>query len=125
MMMAEHDIGDAVARLEQVFEDKLRLRRGGFEQRARQARRMLPRGLRADLARVIEAWRMVGHPKQARVLDGPEVLRSAERIETHLKRLDLADRRKGRLLALLASLMFDALLVIAVVLGLLVWRGFV
>lgn len=124
MMMAEQDIGGVIARLEQVFEDKLKLRRGAFDARAARARRSLPRTLRSDLENVLEARRMVGHPKQARLVDGAAVERSAERIETHLRALDLSERRKSARLGLLASLMIDALVVGAVVLGLLIWRGF-
>ncbi|WP_170134551.1 hypothetical protein [Salipiger aestuarii] len=123
--MAEQDIGGVIARLEQVFDDKLKLRRGAFDVRAARARKALPRPLRADLEKVMAARRMVGHPRQARLVDGAAVRRSADRIETHLRGLDLTNRRKGAALSLLASLMIDALVVGAVVLGLLLWRGFI
>ncbi len=124
-MMAMQDIGGVIARLDEVFEDRLKLRRGGFDARAARARRALPRALRGDLENVLTARRMAGHPRQARHVDGAAIQRSAERIEAHLRSLNPAERRKGAALGLLASLMFDALLVGAVVLGLLAWRGFV
>ncbi|MCR8546809.1 hypothetical protein M4578_03135 [Salipiger sp. P9] len=124
-MIEDQHIGPAVARLERLFEEKLSLRRGGFERRAAQARRILPRGLRNDLAQVLEARRAAGHPKLARMVNGAAVSAAAGRIEAHLKAIDLADRRRGRLLSLLGGVMLNLLLVFAAVMALLLWRGFV
>ncbi|APZ54976.1 hypothetical protein [Salipiger abyssi] len=123
-MMVDPEIGGAVTRLERLFEEKLSLRRGGFETRAARARRALPRALRGDLAKVVEARRMAGHPRLARMIDATAVGAAAERVEAHLKRIDVADRRRGRRLSLLAAVMLNLLLVFALLMGLLLWRGY-
>ncbi|MBN9888335.1 hypothetical protein [Salipiger abyssi] len=123
-MMVDPEIGGAVARLERLFEEKLSLRRGALEGRAARARRALPRALRGDLEKVAEARHMAGHPRLARMIDRAAVLAAAGRVELHLKRLDIADRRRGRWLALLAAVMLNLLVVFVLVLGLLAWRGY-
>ncbi|WP_417724746.1 hypothetical protein [Salipiger sp.] len=123
-MVTDQDIAPHVARLETLFEERLALRRGGFEARAAKAARALPRLLRRDLARVVEAQRLSGHPRLARTVDTAEVKLAADRVAQGLKAIDPADRRRGRLLGMLGALMFNLALLFAAVVIVLVWRGY-
>ncbi|MBY6004595.1 hypothetical protein KUV62_11785 [Salipiger bermudensis] len=115
----------AVARLDRLFESRLKLTRGDFGARAAKARRRLPHKLRKDLARILEARRFADHPKLARTLDAPSIRAAAGRLERHLQAVDLAAQRRARLLNLLASVMAGILVVVALVVMVLRWRGFV
>ena len=83
-MTSDHDIGGAVARLDRLFEDRLRLKRGDFDARAKRARGMLPRRLRRDLSALLEARKVAGHPKLARMLDGASLHAASSRLEVTL-----------------------------------------
>ena len=123
--MTDPTLAAACERIERLFETRLKLRKGDFEKRVARARKMLPRSLRRDFARLLDARRMSEIPKTARMIDMVSVRRSAARIEAHLAAVDLADRRKGRMLALLASVMASLIVVFALVLFVLRWRGYV
>ena len=124
-MTSDHDIGGAVARLDRLFEDRLRLKRGDFDARAKRARGMLPRRLRRDLAALLEARKVAGHPKLARMLDGASLHAASSRLEAYIKSVDIADRRRGRLLLLLSGIMLNLLIIFALVMAVLLWRGLV
>ena len=115
----------AVGRLDRLFESRLKLTRGDFDARAAKARRRLPHKLRKDLTRILEARRFADHPKLARTLDAPAIRAAAGRLERHLNAVDLADQRKGRILGVLASIMAGIIVVVALVVIVLRWRGFI
>ena len=50
---------------------------------------------------------------------------AAERVIAHLRAIDVADRRKGLILSILGSMAFSVLVVLALLVIVLVWRGFV
>ncbi|EPX85434.1 hypothetical protein Salmuc_02815 [Salipiger mucosus DSM 16094] len=122
--MIDPRLSQHVTRLEKLFETRLGLGRGGFEKRAARARRMMPRQLRADLARVTEARHMSGHPRLARQIDMGAVEDAAGRVESHLKTVDAAERRRHILLKRLGTVMFNLLVVGTLLLVVLAWRGF-
>lgn len=117
-------IGPLVSRLETLFEERLGLRRGGFETRAARASRMMPRWVGRDLAQVVEARRIADNPKLARMIDVPALHAATERVAAHLRTVDPAERRAKRRLGMLAALMVNLLLLFALVVAVLAWRGF-
>lgn len=124
-MIATHDLSGALQRLEKLFEDKLALSRGGFESRAARARRVLPRRLQGDLTRVLAARRVEGNPKLSRITGDAALGASLGRLEAYLGSYDRADRRKGRVLSVLAAVILNAVAIFALVMAVLLWRGFV
>ncbi|OSP53874.1 hypothetical protein [Pseudoruegeria sp. SK021] len=89
------------------------------------AGRSLPRGLRRDAQDLIEAEQLAAHPK-LRVQVDPRRLRQADRrLRAHARTLDPAEARKGRLLQLLGGIAFNLLILAALVIGFLAWRGLI
>ncbi|WP_353471533.1 hypothetical protein PVT71_09450 [Salipiger sp. H15] len=105
------------ARLMPLFESRLGLGKGGFEARARRAANQLPRWARRDLRALRDAQGMAGHPKLAMRLDMAELDRAEARVARHLETIDVKARRSHRRLGVLAGLMFNLLLLAALLAG--------
>lgn len=75
-------------------------------------------------AEVIGAAKMqAAHPKLARMVDASAVEAAAERLHGHLEKIDPKERRKDLVLSMLGAQAFNILAVIALVVGLMIWRG--
>ncbi|MGJ8590887.1 MAG: hypothetical protein ACSHXW_22560, partial [Yoonia sp.] len=72
-----------------------------------------------------EAEFFAENPKMARRLDGREVRAAFDSVMTHLRGIDVAEARKDRILGVAGSVAFNLLLVAAVFVGFLWWRGYV
>ena len=124
-MSIEPDLQKRIARIETLLADRLNLSRGPLARRVAKAGRRLPRRVRDDLARLGEAAHLAGHPVHRLRLDTEALTAAAERGEAHLKTIDVADRRKGIVLGWLAVNAVNLLLLAALILTILNWRGFV
>ncbi|KUP91313.1 hypothetical protein [Tritonibacter horizontis] len=114
----------ALSEISTLLEKRLKLT-GAVSDCLIRARRHLPprhRRAAADLAAAEAAFE---HPKLAMMLDEAKLLRQARGLRLYLAEVDLADRRKGRLLDIGASVGFALLTVIALLVCVLSWRGFV
>lgn len=89
----------------------------------KRAGRLLPSHVRAAAQTVIEAGAHGGNPKLLRQVD-PQSLAKAERtFFEFIDSIDVADRRKGKILGVLGAIAFNLLLVLALLLAWLHWRG--
>lgn len=93
-----------------------------LESAVRRAGRRLPRTLRRKAAVVVEAEMLSGHPKLAPRVDGAAVQLAVRDITDHLKSYDLAEKRKTRLLNILAGVAFNILIVLVLFLCWLWWQ---
>lgn len=85
---------------------------------------MLPRAARRDAQTIAEAQAMAAHPKLRRRLD-PKALRQAEaRLRHTLGAIDPQDRRRGYWLGIATGMVFNFMILAAVILGVLAWRGY-
>lgn len=89
------------------------------------ARHRLPRRIYRQAMTLVEAEPLAGHPKLRLTLDGPALASAAAEVSAHLEAIDLVDRRKGWLLGALGGLSFNLILLGALLVGFLVWRGIV
>ena len=87
--------------------------------------RLLPKSLRNDGQKIVEAQRMARHPKLAASVDETKFHLAYSNITNHLKNTDPKDRRKGKLLGWLGGQVVNLMLVAGVVISVLLWRGFV
>ena len=111
--------------LRSLLAKRLGLKRGSLAKRAAKAGRMLPSGVCHDIKIVAEAEQMARNPKLAIRLD-PNATKSAyDRAATHLKAIDVADRRKGIALSMLGSMAFNFLAAITLFIVVLRWRGLI
>lgn len=112
--MLERDLTETNAALAALMREKLGIRRGAtLAAKLRVAGRLLPKAERKAGRTLVEAERLWANPRLRRRLD-PAALAAAEaRLRGFLDRIDPADRRKGMILGILASLAFNFLLIAA------------
>jgi len=108
-----------------LMAERLELRPAPFDRLVRKAAPHLPRGLRKQALMLAEAQAMAQHPRLAMTLDLSALARAAEDLRTHLRGIDVADRRYGRRLALAGRISANLIAVFVLVLAVLIWRGFV
>lgn len=89
------------------------------------ARRRLPRRIYRQGMLLAEAVPLMDHPKLRLTLDEPALHKAATEVSTYLKSVDLADRRKGRVLEILGNMAFSVLVVVVLVIVVLRWRGLI
>jgi hypothetical protein len=112
-------------RLTALLREKLGVRADTLPVALRRAGRKLPRRLRQDGALLLAAIERSRNPRLARVTDGDGPERAAKRIEAYLSGLDPATARARARAYLFADLAFRLAVVIALVIGVLAWRGYV
>jgi hypothetical protein len=122
--MQDRDLSRINADLALLMRHHLGIRRGEtLGDKLRVAGRLVPRAERRAGRTLVEAERLWSNPKLRRQID-PATLDAAEtRLRSWLATVDAADRRKGMLLGILASLAFNFLLVAAALVGWLAWTG--
>ncbi|SDY41869.1 hypothetical protein SAMN05444340_107168 [Citreimonas salinaria] len=111
-------------RLNVLFADRLHLRRGPLELRVARARRMLPAAVRRDAAYVARAARKAGHPRLEAQVD-PQALSAAyDRAVQYLEGPELRQKRSLARLRVVAGMVANLLIVLALLIAVLSWRGF-
>lgn len=119
------DIHARTDRLAQLLEQRLDIRGSGFETKLRRAGRLLPRHLRRDGAKLVDALKLSDHPRLGRQLDPKRLEKAANAIEHYLLNLDAWDRRRGIAVSVSTSVLLNLLIVVALVTGVVIWRGLV
>ncbi|MGJ5618335.1 hypothetical protein [Sulfitobacter sp. MF3-043] len=123
--MEHKDIAAKSLAIRQQLEAKLGVKSRDLSQALRRAGRRLPHGVRAQGAVLAEAEKRAGHPKLTRQLDSAAVRDAYDRMAAHLRAIDVADARKGRILGMAGVIAFNLLLIIAAFVMWLWWRGYV
>ncbi|MCC7319512.1 MAG: hypothetical protein IT542_00885 [Rubellimicrobium sp.] len=118
--MWEHEITGATREIGDLLAARLGLRGGSAGKRLRRAGRLLPRALWPDARFLADAEAMAANPRLAHLVEPGRLDAATARLRAHLRGVDPRDRRRRRLVGILAVLAFD-LLVLAVI-GLAVWR---
>lgn len=117
-----------LTRLEQELEGLLSAKFGRSKaplaKRLPRIGRRLPGFARAAGEVLITARPRLGHPKLAMQVDAAEVKRAHRVLKAHLEGIDVKDRRKGAVLSLLGSLSISLIGVVAILILVLIWRGF-
>ena len=119
------DIAGKAADLQQQLHAKLGVKGRSLEHALSRAGHRLPRGARARGMEIVAAQKLASNPKLARRLDAPALKAAYDGLSAHLGAIDVADRRKGKLLSLAGSIAFNLLVVIVGFLVWLWWRGYV
>lgn len=111
--------------LETLFAERLGLKRGPLRARIRAARRLLPADIRRDAQAVAEAAALSGHPRLGPAMAGGGVADAFARVRAYLEGPKPAEARTLRRLRIAAGLVFNMLVVAALLVAVLAWRGFV
>ncbi|UWR23179.1 hypothetical protein [Sulfitobacter sp. S190] len=124
-MMSDRDMAAKVAQVQALLHEKFGVKACTLAKAVRRTGRRVPRGMRARMRRLVAADTLARNPKLARQIDPAEVARDFEAVTAHLRAIDVADRRRGWWLSLAGSLAGNLLIVAALFIGYLWWRGHV
>lgn len=86
--------------------------------------RRLPREAHRQARLLAEAERLAGHPKLSLMLDADEIVGAQAALRAALERIDPKERRKGMVLSTLGMAAFHLIAVFALLVAVLLWRGF-
>lgn len=124
-MIDTKEFHQRASKLEETLRTKLGLRGKNLSARLRRAGRLLPRRLRTEAGVLTEAEAKLPHPRLARQVDFVRVNKAFQAIEAHLAKIDPKDRRKGKILGWVGGLVFNLLVLIALLVLILRWQGFI
>jgi hypothetical protein len=99
------------------------VRGNGLEAKLNRAGRLLPKWVRREAERLVQAERMLGHPKLMMQTDPIVIRDAAKRCEKYLKSIDPAERRKDAILGFLAVNSLNTLLIAAAFIAYMSWSG--
>lgn len=122
-METPETINARVARLESGLNEAFGVKAKSLEKALRKTGRRLPRRLRTEAGRIVDAQGMGGNPKLAKRIDSVALDVAEARLSEYLSSIDRADARKGRLISLAATIAFNVLIVIAAFIIWMVWTG--
>lgn len=102
---------------------KLGVRSKDLTKALAKVRHRLPRRIYRQGMTLVAAEPLAAHPRLRLTLDMPTLQAAATEITTHLATIDVGERRKSWLLGMLGGLSFNLILMFALLIGFLVWRG--
>ncbi len=111
-MMQGQDIDAVADRLRRCVTGALGVKARSLEAALRKAGRRLPARLHRQGAVILEAQALGGNPKLMRMVDTEAVARAEAEMLAHLKAIDRADVRRGKLLGLAGVIVFNLLIVV-------------
>ncbi|SFU20161.1 hypothetical protein [Sedimentitalea nanhaiensis] len=123
-MADDPDLQAEIAHSLVLLRDKLGIRATGLRTAMPKARRQLPRKVRKSAQILADAEPLLEHPKLRQTLDRASLTAAAGVLSAHLNDIDAADRRKGWWLGMLGGLAFNMLAFAALLIAVLVWRGY-
>ncbi len=115
---------DRAEHLANLIEERLGIRGSGLEAKLRRAGRLLPRRVQRDAARLLEAQRLQAHPKLARQVNDGAIQAACRNVEAYLATVDPKSRRMDGIVSLLSSNAINLLATASIVIGLMLWRGY-
>ena len=111
-------------RVADLMHEKLGLRGKGLGAKLSRSGRLLPGYVRAEASVLAEAADKSRNARLQAQIDHQRVAHAYQVCVTHLRSIDVADRRWGAFLGWLSSMALQFLLIAAAVIGVLIWRGF-
>ncbi len=115
---------EMAAALSLLMHQKLGVKGGGLEAKIASAGRLLPKRVRRAALEVVEAEKVSASPKLARMVDQDRLARAYDEVEAFLDDIDVAERRKTRLINFLGLLAANLLVVAGLLLWFLVSQGY-
>lgn len=112
-------------RVSALMEERLGARGRSLDDKLKSAGRKLPRKVRDAAEGLAAAVEKAQNPKLLAQLDEELVAEAYDLCIRHLGRIGRGERRKGVLMNIAASVAFSVIVVVAGVVGYLVWRGYV
>lgn len=123
--MDQDALTQQIEEVRRLMAERLRLRGATLEDQVRRARNLLPRALIREARYLAQAETLMRNPKLARMVDAEKTRDAHDRLAAHLMTVDPKERRKDRVLGILGGLAFNLLLIGALAIIWLRWRGVV
>lgn len=123
--MTTQTVQQMADRVSALMEDRLRIRGTGLSDKLRRSGRVLPLRVRRAAAELVLAADQSRHPKLAARVDKARARRAYGRCLHHLRPIGAGGRRLDYLVGVAARSGVAVLAAMALVIGTLVWRGFV
>ena len=93
--MTPDQVPDYANKISALLTERFAVKGASLDQQLRRAGRRLPRAVKRDLRRIVEANALIGHPKLARTLDMRQVGRACDNVLQFLRsRNPVAERRE-------------------------------
>lgn len=119
------DLETKIAQLCALAHEKFGVRSDQLDVVMRKLGRRVPKRIHKHAEVLLSAQASLGHPTLAMMLDEKKITQSYKAIAEHLKSIDPKLRRKNKMLDVLASMAFSILVVFALMILVLVWRGLI
>ncbi len=123
--MTEEMLQKQADQISKLLDQKLRVRGRSLQIQLNKAGRRLPKRIRADVARIIEAQDIVAHPKFAHRVDFKAATLGGDRVIAHLDTINRWERFKDRWLGILGAISAALIVTFILVVYVLVQRGLV
>jgi hypothetical protein len=123
-MTQVYDFAAVESELLELFKVKLGVRAPSLAKAIKKSGRRMPRDAHRAVAAFSDARMQAAHPKLARMVDATSLETSISVLRSHLEAIDPGERRKDALLGFLGTQAVNVLVIAAVIIGLLYWRGF-
>lgn len=120
-MVTVAEMADGIA---DMMEARLGVGGRGLEAKLKRAGRRLPRSVRRDARMITEALPMEHSAKLQKRIDLARLEVAERRVMAHLRTIDPKERRIDAALGMLGSIAFSLIVVFGLLVGVLVWRGF-
>lgn len=122
-MMDQFDMERRREKLLKLLREKLGIKAQTLERGFRRAGRRLPRSVRREAAVLVRAETLMAHPKLSRQIDGTALDRAYVTVTKHLKAIDAADARLGRILSVAGTIAFNLIVVFTAFVTWMWWSG--
>lgn len=123
-MHEDQTISTEIADLAAMMRQKLRLGGATFGATLSRARRRMPRHVYRAAQSLAAAEPLADNPRLRLTLDHAALIQARRQVETFLAGIDPADDRIGWLLGVLASLVVNLLALFALLIAVMMWRGY-
>ena len=124
-MIDKDDLEKRTRKLQRLFELQMGVKSRSLAQALRRAGRRLPRKLRRQGKLILRTQQLARNPKLARQIDSAGVENAFAAITAHLEAIDVKDQQKGRIMGIAGIISANLLIVVALFIWWLWWRGYI
>lgn len=118
------DILARTGEIGRLIHERLGLRGRTLGRQVRRAGRLLPRAVAREARYLAQAAEIAPNPRLWRMIDPGHVDRAHRIVRDHLLAVNPRDRRLTRILGVASVIAFNLIVVLALLLAVLVWRGY-
>lgn len=122
--MSAVTIQQMAERVAALLEERLNIKGRGLTEKLRKGGRLLPRRVRAAAGQLADAADRSQNPKLLMQINEAAVADAYDVCSRYLGKIDAADRRMGMVLRTASSMVISLMVVVAILVGVLFWRGY-